>query len=74
MGTLCLSNYHMHIIYQHGVASNEYIRRIVLIPFVFVLKYQPWQITQKRLRWAVGSSHISLIQQVLKIDFINVLC
>lgn len=23
MGTLCFSNYHMHIIYQHDEASNE---------------------------------------------------
>lgn len=47
MGTLCLSNHHMHIIYQHGVASNDYIRRTVLIPFAFMIKYQPWQITQE---------------------------
>jgi hypothetical protein len=47
MGTLCLSNYHMYIIYQHSEASNEYIRRIVLIPFVFVIKYQSCQITQE---------------------------
>lgn len=65
----CLWNYHMHIIYQRGEASNEYIRRVVLIPFVFVIKYQPCQITQKWIRWAVkASSHISLIQQVLKIN------
>lgn len=48
MGTLCISNYHMHVIYQHGKASNEYIR-IGIIPFVFVIKYQCSQITQTQI-------------------------
>ena len=48
MGTLCFSNYHMHIIYQHDEASNEYIRRIALNLFVFLIKYQPYQITQEQ--------------------------
>lgn len=73
VGILRLSNYRMHIIYQHGETGNECIRRlyVVRIAFVCVMKCQPCQIAQEWMCWA--SSHISLIQQAQKIDFINVI-
>ena len=49
MGTLCFLNYHMHIIYQHDEASNEYIRRTALNLFVFLIKYQPYKTAQEQI-------------------------
>lgn len=72
MGTLCLSNYHMHIIYHLDEANEEYVRRIVLIRFLFLTKYQPVKSPRSEYDglWK-ASSHISLIQQVQENWFQN---
>lgn len=72
MGTRCLSNYHMHIIYHLDEASDECVRRIVLISFLFLTKY--WPVKSPRSEYDglwKASSHISLIQQVQENWFHN---
>lgn len=72
MGTRCLSNYHMHIIYHLDEASDECVRRIVLISFLFLTKYRPVKSPRSEYDglWK-ASSHISLIQQVQENWFHN---